>query len=218
MSAAWPLEDIADCLGGDLRQVKPEVWRISIPSKPLGTALELQLSPKHGAVRLTPERQKKAGPWTIGTITYFRIERVTVYPGEGEVAFRTGDQPPVELLVTHLGQFRLVVGIDAARVSRVAAATADTETVTVVGNLARPFFTDEKRTPFWMAGLAEQINGADQPLWHQLKAFGQLARTANQFAKGQKVKVTGMRRLERWEKDGHMHTGFSLMLTAIEPV
>ncbi len=218
MSGEWPLEDIADVLGGELKEVKPGVWKLNIPSKPLGTSLELHLSPKYGAVRLTPERNKKAGPWTIGTITYFTIAAVTVYPGEGEVAFRTGDDPPVELLVSHLGQFRLVGGIDPAKVNRVEAATADTEAVTVVGHLARPFFTDAKKAPFWMAGLAEQIDGADQPIWHQVKAFGHLARTANRFAKGQQVKVTGTRRLERWEKDGEMHTGYSLLLSAIEPV
>lgn len=218
MSAEWPLADIAAVLGGELQEIKPEVWKVVIPSKPLGTALELQLSPKYGAVRLTPAREKKAGPWTIGTITYFKIAVVTVYPGEGEVAFRTSDAPPHELLVTHLGQFRLVGGIAAAKVNRVEAATLETEPVTVVGNLARPCFSDAKKTPFWQAGLAEQINGAEHPLWHNVKAFGQVARTASHFTKGQKVKVTGTRRLEKWEKDGEIHTGYSLLITAIEPV
>lgn len=62
LETAWPLEDIADVLGGELRGVKPGVWQIDVPSKPLGTSLALQLAPAHGAVRLEPEREKRAGP------------------------------------------------------------------------------------------------------------------------------------------------------------
>lgn len=215
--AAWPLEEIADILGGALRARKPEVWQIDVPSRPLGTSLALQLSPAHGAVQLEPEREKRAGPWTIGSITYFGICEVTIDPGDGEVTFRTGDTPPHELVVSHLGQFRLVGGIEPAKVKPIAAARTEDELVTVVGHLARPYFSEEKRTPFWQAGLAERITGADQPRWHNCKCWGSVARSANQFAKGQKVKVTGLRRLEKWEKDGQRHTGFSVLITAIEP-
>lgn len=62
VKTTWPLDDIADVLGGELRGVKPGVWQIDVPSKPLGTSLALQLAPAHGAVRLEPERDKRAGP------------------------------------------------------------------------------------------------------------------------------------------------------------
>lgn len=214
--ASWPLEEMADILGGELRLVRDQVWKIVVASKPLGTSLALQLSPAYGAVQLEPQRDKRAGPWTIGCITFYGIASVTIYPGEGEVTFRTADTPPTELLVSSLGQFRLVKGIDAAKIKPLTRATGD-EVVTVVGNLARPFFSAEKKTPYWQAGVAEQVNGADHPIWHNVKAWGSLARTASQFPKGQRVRVTGTRRLEKWEKDGQLHTGYSVLVTAIEP-
>ncbi len=214
----WPLEEMAAVLGGDLLLVRPGIWRIEVPRKPLGTSLTLQLAPAHHAVQLEPERDKKAGPWTIGSITSYGIDQVEVASTTRAVIFRTHDRPPQELTVTHLGQVRLVRGIEPARVKPVPAA-AGAEPVTIVGRLARPHFVEEgHKTPFWQAGLAEQLNGADQPIWHNCKCWGQLARLASQFPRGQRVKVTGVRRPEKWRTDGVTHVGTSILLTAIEAV
>lgn len=213
---AWPLEDIAAILGGELQLVRPGIWQIDVPSKPLGTSLALRLSPDYGAVQLEPERDKRAGPWTIGSITYYGVCAVEVASTTRAVIFRTNDRPPQELTVTHLGQFQLVSGIAAGKVKPITAAGSDEEQVTIVGRLARPLYAEGKKTPFWQAGLAEQLDGAEQPIWHNVKCWGSLAHLAHQFTRGQRVKVTGVRRLEKWRKDGVTHVGSSVLLTAIE--
>jgi hypothetical protein len=218
-SHAWPIDEIAAALGGELTTTSPSVWTVCLGNRSLGTRLELQLAPAHGAVQLIPERDKKTGPWTIGKIVYYGVSRVAVDATSGVVRFRTNEDPPIELLVTALGQFCLTAGIDADQVKPPpVAAPLDPEPITLIGRLARPRYSEQGKSPFWCAGLAVRVDGREQPVWHNLKAWGSLAVGCKAFAKGQPVRATGKRKEERYLKNGVLMADISLVLTAIEVV
>ena len=204
-------------LGGELTQPQAAIWALSIRSQPLGVELRLRLAPGHGAVELTPQRDKRAGPHTLGTITFYGIVSAQLDPGEGEVRFRTADQPPRELIVSRLGQFRVVSGIHPDRVKPVPKAAVP-QPKTIVGYLARPKFSEEQGRAYFNAGLAEPVDGTDNPIWYDVKCWGSLARHCRQFQRGQKVRVTGTPREERGEKNGLPYIYTSLIVTAMEAV
>jgi single-stranded DNA-binding protein len=54
------------------------------------------------------------------------------------------------------------------------------------------------------------------PVWHNLKAFGGVARAAQHLARGQMVRVSGKQREEIYEREGEAHRALSLLVVHIE--
>jgi single-stranded DNA-binding protein len=67
-----------------------------------------------------------------------------------------------------------------------------------VGKLARPHYSDRTGKPFFTAGLAEYPDQGIVPVWHNLKAFGGVARQAAELERGQIVRLTGKSQEDRF--------------------
>jgi len=88
--------------------------------------------------------------------------------------------------------------------------------VQLVGRLARPHYSEATGKPFFTAGLAEYRDGAMAPTWHNLKAFGGVARAAQHLERGAWVRLTGKHQVDRYQKDGQDVSRPVILLVHIE--
>jgi hypothetical protein len=222
--APWDLEAIAQALDGVVRHRKPHVYDVAITHRQLGIRLKLDMAPEHDALRLWCDRNDEGRLVLLGRIDLFEIGEVAIDPEQGIVRFRTRDTCPSELEITSDATYLLSVG--GSPRSAVAPATvvpareteSEDELIRLVGRLARPHYSESSGKPFFTAGLAEHPDGAMAPVWHNLKAFGGVAREARHLERGDWVRLTGKPHQERYRKGGVEQTKPVILLVHIEAV
>lgn len=228
--AAWDIAAICASLGGEYRQQRADHHQLLLTNEPLGIRLKMDLYPQKRLVRLWCDRRLAEGPTFVGRTEVFLITYVETDPVRGETVFRTTDPRPAELLVTRDATFYMTVAfiseaeIDSAfgpeqvpaAQSEDSAVSPTDDVITLVGRLARPHYSDHTGRPFFTAGLAQYPDGAVHPVWHNLKAFGGVAKSARDLQRGQMVRLSGKPRAESFLKDGEERTSTSILLTYIE--
>lgn len=234
----WDVEQIGRTLGAEVQSVKPEVWRVEMPHRQLARRLRLELAPQHQAVRLYGGHPGNRRGSALSQVDLYRVEQVQIDEAAGQVRFVTSAPNPAELIVWKVGTFQLSAGhcsatddeipppataVPAAAVPEPGASSVDDEPelredrVNLVGRLARPHYSERTGRPFFTAGLAEQPDGEIETVWHRLKAFGGVARHANELRRGQLVRLSGKPTQEVYDKDGETHLVTTILLSYIEP-
>jgi hypothetical protein len=222
--AQWNLDAIAQALDGEVRNRKPHVYDVAITHPRLGIRLKLDMAPEHDALRLWCDRNDEGKLVLLGRIDLFEIGEIAIDAEQGIVRFRTRDTCPSELEVTSDATYLLSVGGSprSAVVPDTVIPASETEpgddTIRLVGRLARPHYSESSGKPFFTAGLAEHPDGAMAPVWHNLKAFGGVAREAQYLERGAWVRLTGKPHQDRYRKDGVEQTKPVILLVHIEAV
>lgn len=217
--AQWDLEAIATALGGALRNRKPHVFGIELRHAHLGTRLKLDLAPEHRAVRLWCDFNDQGKLTLLGRVDLFDIEGIGVDADEGRVHFVSQNPQPTELEVRADATFLVTVGSSRSRQAAVIEPTVVSngdDLVHLVGRLARPHYSDRTGKSFFTAGLAEYQDGAVTPIWHNLKAFGGVAREAGQLERGTRVRLSGKPHQDRYQKNGQEVIKPVILLVHIE--
>lgn len=227
----WDIAAISTALGAEVVQSKPEVYCLRLTHPIVGSRLKLEMAPALEAIRLWCGQPDNGTPSVLARTDVFRVTEVLVDQGQGEVRFRTAEPHPTELLVTEDATFSMSVGIlldgrlngsvaSKGEVSPVPAkfepGHGDDGLIQLVGKLARPHFSDRTGKPFFTAGLAEYPDGAMAPVWHNLKAFGGVARTAQHLERGQWVRLSGKVQEDRYQKAGQDMAKTVILLVHIE--
>jgi hypothetical protein len=169
------------------------------------------------ALRVYCDRSDDGHLTVLGRIDLFEIADVMINVEEGWVRFGSAHQPPTELEVSSDATFFVTVG-ERSNHGRGAPATAapESDLVQLVGRLARPHYSEGSGKPFFTAGLAEHPDGATEPIWHNLKAFGGVAREAKHLGRGEWVRLSGKPHEDRYTKEGAEVTRPVILLVHIE--
>lgn len=237
-TTGWDVEQIGRVLGSEVHSVKPEVWRVEMSHRQVARRLRLELAPQHQAVRLYGGHPGNRGGSALSQVDLYRVGQVQIDETAGQVRFVTRAPNPAELIVWKVGTFQLSAGhcsatddempppvpaVPAAPVPDPSGGADDDDPesvedrVNLVGRLARPHYSERTGRPFFTAGLAEQPEGEVEPIWHRLKAFGGVARHANELRRGQLVRLSGKPTQEVYDKDGEPHLVTTILLSYIEP-
>ncbi len=202
----WDIDGVGIALGGQVVSTKPGVMSVRIQHKELGTRLKLEMAPAHRGIRLYCDRNGGDDVTVLSRTDLFGITNVMVDEANGEVRFQTGEPRPTELVVTEDATFQMAVGRQGQEVPPPTATdtapplppVADDGLIHLVGKLARPHYSDRTGKPFFTAGLAEYPDQGVVPIWHNLKAFGGVARQAAELERGQIVRLTGKSQEDRY--------------------
>lgn len=223
----WNIDAIREALGGEYRANPPDIHAIRLINRELDIRLKVELVTSKRLVRLWCDRHRSSGPSLIGRTDLFRVTAIEADSARGQVRFRTDGPYPSELLVTEDGTFTLKVAFT-AEVSASASHPVENdvaaeerqepsdELINLVGKLARPHYSERTGKPFFSAGLAQYPDGAMAPVWHNLKAFGGVARAAQDLERGQMVRVSGKQKEETYERDGEVHSSLSILVVHVE--
>ena len=211
----WDTRLIAEALGGELRQRKPELTTLELTHLRVGTRLKLDMATRHDALRLWCDRNDHGQLSVVGRLDFYGIESIVIDAAERRVRFAATAPHPVELEVSAEATFQVTIG---TTLNGPAPAPANPvpELVQLTGRLARPNYSERTGKPFFTAGLAEYPDGAIAPTWHNLKAFGGVARAAQHLERGAVVRVSGKPQAEHYHKDGQEMTKTVILLVHIE--
>lgn len=226
-TSQWDIGSIRVALGGEYKTSPPDTHTIRSVNEKLGIRVKVELVTGKHLVRLWCDRHRPTGPTLIGRTDLFRIQSIETDSARGEVRFRTAGPHPSELLVTEDGTFRLTVAYTADVTDEgLAPVPGDTpevdekspadDLVNLVGRLARPHYAERTGKPYFSAGLAQYPDGAMAPVWYNLKAFGGVARSAQDLQRGQTVRLSGKQKEEVYERDGEAHSSLSILVVHIE--
>lgn len=211
----WDTRRIADALKGELRQRKPELTTLELCHPVVGTRLKLDMATRHDALRLWCDRNDNGHLSVVGRLDLYRIEAIAIDADTHRVRFAATAPHPVELEVTAEATFQVIIGTKLDTPVAMVAQPAP-EVVQLVGRLARPHYSERTGKPFFTAGLAEYPDGAVTPTWHNLKAFGGVARAAQHLERGAMVRLSGKPQEDRYHKDGQEMTKTVILLVHIE--
>lgn len=223
----WDIGAIREALGGKYTASPPDTHAVRLTNEELGIRVKVELVTGKQLVRLWCDRHRTSGPTFVGRTDLFRVTAIEADSARGEVRFRTDGPSPSELLVTEDGTFTLKVAhttemsTDESHpmehdVTAKECEEPSDELVNLVGKLARPHYSERTGKPFFSAGLAQYPHGAMAPVWHNLKAFGGVARAAQHLERGQMVRVSGKQQEETYEREGEAQSALSLLVVHIE--
>lgn len=211
----WDTRRIAEALDGELRQRKPELTTLELTHPRVGTRLKLDMATRHDALRLWCDRNDNGQLSVVGRLDFYGIESIVMDEATRRVRFAATTPSPVELEVSADATFQVTIGTTIGGPAP-SAAEPPPEVVQLTGRLARPNYSERTGKPFFTAGLAEYPDGAVAPTWHNLKAFGGVARAAQHLERGAVVRVSGKPHIEHYHKDGQELTKTVILLIHIE--